>query len=63
PIIPQIEAYANKHGISLERGWKVQLAKRVKLALLKGSTDPIEKDTDRLEAWKSIFTKIQSSGV
>src|ERR1700722_10841244 len=32
PIVPQIEAYAKKHGIELELGWKVDIAKRVKAA-------------------------------
>jgi hypothetical protein len=35
PIVPQIEAWAQRCGIKLEKpGWKVELAKRVKTKLL-----------------------------
>ena len=34
PIVPQIEAWAKAHGITLKAGWKVELAKRVKQVLL-----------------------------
>ena len=34
-IVPQIDAYAAKYGIVLERGWKVDVARRVKSRLLR----------------------------
>lgn len=30
PVVGQIEAWTEKHGVKLERGWKVDLAKRLK---------------------------------
>jgi predicted ATPase len=38
PIVPQIETFANKHNIDLEKGWKVQLSKSVKQQLLNPKT-------------------------
>ena len=35
PIVPQIEAYAQKHGATLAPGWKVDLAREVKKRLLR----------------------------
>ena len=43
PIVPQIEAYAVKHGIELGLGWKVELARQVKGRLLsKGTAEPVK---------------------
>jgi len=53
-IVPQIEAYAHKHNIDLVLGWKVDVAKRAKAALLKGKDDSsITKSY--LEAWQMLF--------
>jgi hypothetical protein len=38
PIVPQIEVFASRHNIELEKGWKVQLAKHVKVQLQKTET-------------------------
>ena len=51
PIIPQIEAWAQENDATLEKGWKVELAKRVKGALLEGVVVPPE----ILEIWLRIF--------
>ena len=41
PLIPQIEAYASKNGLTLPESWKVDIAKTVKESLLKNSS-PID---------------------
>ncbi|OAB39281.1 OLD family endonuclease [Paenibacillus macquariensis subsp. defensor] len=56
PILPQIEDYAKLNGIELQRGWKVELAKRAKVTLSKNRTDIEQKFIDK---WKEIFDKIQ----
>ncbi|MCI5210390.1 MAG: OLD family endonuclease, partial [Candidatus Electrothrix sp. ATG2] len=50
-IIPQIEAWAKDGGAALERGWKVELAKRVKRTLLDGAEVP----SDTLKMWINLF--------
>lgn len=52
PIVPQIEKFAGDHGVELENGWKVDLAKKVKSSMLK---KPIDKE--QLEVWKKLFDK------
>lgn len=56
PIVPQIEAWAAKQGIALEKGWKVEVAKRVKqLALARG----IEAfDADTQAKWVALFNRL-----
>lgn len=56
-IIPQIEAWATDGGASLERGWKVELAKRVKRALLDGAA--VSEAT--LATWKRVFDAFQAT--
>lgn len=58
PIVPQIEAWAAKHGLTLEKGWKVEIAKRFKqLALTRG----IEAfDEAVLAKWVTLFEKMAS---
>jgi hypothetical protein len=58
PIVPQIEAYASKNNLSLEPGWKVQIAKAVKTKMLK--SDPLRNNEAILEIWKTLFEKISS---
>lgn len=53
PIVDQIEAWAKKNRISLEKGWKVILAKRVKQqALTKGLR---AFDAETVANWKRLF--------
>jgi hypothetical protein len=59
PIVPQIEKWAAEGGSTLEKGWKVELAKRVKRLLLK-STDV---SPETVEVWKSIFEHFQTGGL
>lgn len=56
PIVPQIEAWAAKHSLALEKGWKVEIAKRFKqLALMRG----IEAFDAAVQArWVDLFTKL-----
>ncbi|NJO81447.1 MAG: AAA family ATPase [Blastochloris sp.] len=57
PIVPQIEAWARDGGATLQKGWKVELAKRVKRALLDGV--PASEAT--LQVWQSLFENFTPS--
>lgn len=52
-ILPQIESFARAHGIQLESGWKVTLAKSAKQALKSKTAEKIEKSY--VEAWDKLF--------
>ena len=54
PIIPQIQTYARKHNVALETGWKVQMAKGVKLQLANLKADI---DEDNVNKWDALFAK------
>ncbi len=56
-IVPQIEAFAQKHGIPLELGWKVEIAKMFVAKILK-NPEVIDKTTE--EKWKALFDKLES---
>jgi hypothetical protein len=59
-IVPQIEAWAAKHSIILEKpGWKVELAKRVKQQLL--ADGPAAISSDVLERWAKLFEALQNA--
>jgi hypothetical protein len=51
PIVPQIEAYAAKHDIDLELGWKVEVATRFKGRLVVGL--PIDQGVE--DQWNQVF--------
>jgi predicted ATPase len=54
PIVPQIEEFAKRNNIELERGWKVFLAKYVKQQLQrKEATVPDE----YVEKWEKLFNQ------
>lgn len=54
PIVPQIEDFASKNGVTLETGtWKVSLAKYVKNRLTKIGKDSIDKKY--IDMWKALF--------
>jgi predicted ATPase len=55
PIVTQVEGWAMGGGATLERGWKVELAKRVKRALLDGAPVP----EARLKIWQRLFESFQ----
>jgi hypothetical protein len=59
PIVPQIEAWAQRHGVKLEKpGWKVELAKRVKQQLLTDGPGAIDEAT--LGQWTALFSTLQA---
>lgn len=59
PIVPQIEHWARQGGATLEKGWKVELAKRVKRALLDGGAAAVPEAT--LNVWSELFNSFQPS--
>jgi hypothetical protein len=60
PIVPQIEAWAAKHGVTLTRpGWKVELAKKVKGQLLSDGHGAV--DSAVLERWAKLFQRFQAA--
>jgi predicted ATP-dependent endonuclease of OLD family len=54
PIIPQIEEFAKKYNIELEHGWKVSLAKYVKLQLQRND---IAVPDEYIKRWVVLFDK------
>jgi hypothetical protein len=56
PIIPQIEMWAAKRAIKLEKGWKVELSKRVKQAALMRGLDAFDSETQG--KWLGLFKKL-----
>ena len=57
PLVPQIEDFAKKYNVSLEKGWKVELAKQFKKLINKKNKDSIKEET--LTIWKKIFEKFE----
>jgi hypothetical protein len=58
-VIPQAEAFAKKHAISLDLGWKVEVAKQVKVRLLKAGAKGVAATT--LDTWTKLFEKLTTS--
>lgn len=58
PICNQIEDFANKQGISLEKGWKVRLAIYVKKEILKGTDKVISEDDPEYNSIIELFRKL-----
>jgi hypothetical protein len=59
PIVPQIEAWAAKQKIELQKpGWKVELAKRVKQRLLDGGVNSVPQEY--LDRWTKLFADFQT---
>lgn len=60
PIVPQIEAWAGRHGVALPKpGWKPDLAKRVKQQLLRDGAPAI--DTVLLDRWQALFEALHNA--
>lgn len=53
PIIPQIEEWAKKESITLEMGWKVELAKRAKQMMLAKGVKAF--DDEYVARWVNLF--------
>jgi hypothetical protein len=54
PIVPQIEAWATAEGITLEEGWKVDLAREAKKRALNLGLGKFDKDV--VAMWARLFT-------
>lgn len=54
PLVPQVKDYAEKNGLDLPEGWKVQLATDVKQRLLSKAEDFL-KEEDIVKGWTSFF--------
>lgn len=61
PVVPQIEVWAKRNGVTLEKGWKVILAKRVKEILLTKGVSGVDDDT--LERWTRLFNAFIQNGL
>lgn len=59
PIVPQVEAWARREGIELTLGWKVDVARRVKAALLSKGIGDVEGDLT--ERWVQLFSRFEPS--
>lgn len=58
PIVPQIEAWAQRYGIKLEKpGWKVDLAKRVKTKMLSDGHQAFAGTV--VQNWTNLFDAFQ----
>ena len=56
PIIPQIIEYCETEGIDLHKGWKVDIARKVKQKMSLPSYI-YQVDQALLDRWKAAFTK------
>lgn len=56
PIVPQMEAFAEDNGIALQKGWKVDLARRVNRKLGAAPSSIVLR-----EGWIGIFEAIQKT--
>lgn len=55
PVIPQIEQFAKRNWIELNKGWKVDLSRNVKQQILKAKDIPDE----FVERWIQLFNKFE----
>ena len=58
PLVKQIEAFAQKYGLDLEKGWKVQLAKGVKQQLLNPKTTV---EDEVVVKWEKLFNSFNTN--
>jgi predicted ATPase len=56
PIVPQVKAYCRVHGLTLAKGWKVDVAKLVK-PRLSGAASGGEWDTV-MASWQKLFDRL-----
>ena len=56
PVLPQVEAWASANGIALELGWKVDIARKVKTALISRGHSKLSDDT--LKVWTDLFAAL-----
>ena len=58
-------AFASAHGVSLEPGWKVEIAKRVKADIPAGNKDPLKKTPTsdrRFDCWPEGVLRVMPEG-
>jgi len=55
-IVPQIEQWATNEGVVLDKGWKPELAKRVKMQLLDAGAAAVPADS--VECWRKLFEEL-----
>lgn len=56
PIVPQVKAYAKNHGLTLDKGWKVEVARIAKAKITPAITsDDSWKST--LDLWQKLFDR------
>lgn len=60
PLVPQVEAYAKTHGLTLAAGWKHELA-RLAQGRLTGA-DPALDWAPAIAHWKQLFQRLESEG-
>ncbi len=60
PLVGQIKAYAEKHKITLDKGWKVELARLVKARLKPENLTGSDWET-KLEMWGRLFERFDPS--
>lgn len=58
PLIPQIEKFAERNGVVLELGWKVDLARRAKEAFNK--RDVMKNEAELAQLWHGIFDSVEA---
>ncbi len=61
PICNQIEEYAKKYDINLDKGWKVRLASAIKKEILKGKGKIISENDSEFNKVVELFNKILNS--
>ena len=54
PMVPQVEAYARKHNLELEEGWKVRVAEDAKQRLLRNPS-ALPSDSELAKKWVQLF--------
>ncbi|AZY50727.1 hypothetical protein C0J09_17430 [Bordetella avium] len=55
PIVPQVEAWARHERVELTPGWKVEIAKRVKVVMLAKGIEGV--DGALIERWVQLFSR------
>jgi hypothetical protein len=58
-FVSQIEAYAKKHILRLDDGWKVEIAKRAKERLLQRPT-LMDTHSELVNRWQQLFERIST---
>ena len=63
PVCDQVERYAAKHNLTLEKpGWKTAVAQRIKQRVLDGPCNLDFEESEKGRAWKKLFDCIVKGG-